>query len=47
MQLLPLSKDKKDVGENVRTLLKEGKSRRQAIAIALSVAGKKKNDRDK
>lgn len=30
------------IGKNIKTLLKEGKPRKQAIAIALGVAMKKK-----
>lgn len=41
---MPLSKEKtnKAVSNNIKTLTKEGKDRKQAIAIALSVAGKSK-----
>jgi hypothetical protein len=41
---MPLKKgsSQKSVSSNIRTLLKEGRSKDQAIAIALSKAGKKK-----
>lgn len=39
---MPLSKKKKDVGKNIKTLMSEGKKRSQAIAIALSVTGQSK-----
>ena len=35
---MPLLKGKKNVGKNISTLLKEGRPRDQAIAIALSKA---------
>jgi len=35
---MPLLKGKKNIGENISTLLKEGRPRDQAIAIALSTA---------
>ena len=41
---MPIRKGKsqKTITGNIRMLMKEGKSRCQAIAIALSTAGKKK-----
>jgi len=41
---MPLKKGKSDkaVSSNIKTLLKEGKPKAQAVAIALSVAGQGK-----
>lgn len=39
---MPLYKGEKNMGKNISTLTKEGKKREQAIAIALSIAGKSK-----
>jgi hypothetical protein len=41
---MPLNKKKtkKAISSNIRTLTKEGKPNKQAVAIALSVAGKSK-----
>jgi len=38
---MPLLKGKKNIGKNIKTELKHGKPRKQAIAIALSAAGAK------
>lgn len=37
---LKRGKSRKAISSNIRTEMKHGKSRKQAIAIALSVAGK-------
>jgi len=39
---LDKSKSKKAVSNNIRTEMNEGKPQKQAVAIALSVAGKSK-----
>lgn len=39
---MPLYKGKKNIGKNIKTEVAAGKPRRQAIAIALSVAKRKK-----
>ena len=39
---MPLKPGKKNVGKNVDRLQKEGKPHKQAVAIALSVAKRKK-----
>lgn len=39
---MPLLKGKKNVGRNIKTEIAAGKPRKQAIAIALNVAGKSK-----
>jgi hypothetical protein len=39
---MPLYKGKKNIGKNIKTEMAHGKPRKQAIAIAMSVAGKKK-----
>lgn len=46
---MPLIKgySKKSVSKNIKTELKSGKSRRQSIAIALSVARKAKSKKKK
>ena len=46
---MPLEKGKSDksVGKNIKTLRGEGKPLKQAIAIALSVAGKDKKGKKK
>jgi len=38
---MPLLKGKKNIGRNIKTELKHGKPKKQAIAIALSVSGVK------
>lgn len=37
----PLKKGMKNIGKNIKTEMAHGKPQKQAIAIALSVAGKK------
>lgn len=46
---MPLIKgfSKKSIGKNIRTELKAGKPRKQAIAIALATARKARNKRKK
>jgi hypothetical protein len=47
---MPLLKGKKNIGKNIKTEIAVGKPRKQAIAIALNVAGKsnaKKSKRKK
>lgn len=39
---MPLKKGSKNIGKNIKTEMEHGKSRKQAIAIALDVAGKSK-----
>lgn len=39
---MPLLKGEKNIGTNIETEMAHGKKRSQAIAIALSVAGRKK-----
>lgn len=36
---MPLLKGRKNIGHNIKTEIKHGKKRNQAIAIALNVAG--------
>jgi hypothetical protein len=42
---MPLKKGKKNIGKNISTLEKEGKSHEQAIAIAINVSKKKQKKR--
>ena len=44
---LKRGKSKKAVSENIRELVKSGRPHSQAIAIAMSKAGKKKSKRKK
>lgn len=44
---MPLLKGKKNIGKNIRTEIAHGKPRKQAIAIALSVAKKSKKKKKK
>lgn len=39
---MPLKKGKKNIGKNIKTEMAHGKPRKQAIAIALSVAKRSK-----
>jgi len=39
---MPLKSGKKNIGKNIKTEIAHGKPRKQAIAIALSVAKRKK-----
>jgi hypothetical protein len=39
---MPLLKGKKNIGKNIETEMAHGKPRKQAIAIALDVVGRKK-----
>lgn len=40
---MPLKTGSKNIGKNIKILTKEGKSRDQAVAIALSKAGQAKS----
>jgi len=39
---MPLYKGQKNIGRNIKTEMAHGKPRKQAIAIAMNVAGKSK-----
>ena len=40
---MPLYKGKSNIGRNIKTEMRAGKPRKQAVAIAMSVARKGKN----
>jgi hypothetical protein len=40
-------KSKKDISENIRTLRREGRPQNQAVAIAMSEAGKSRKGKQK
>ena len=42
---MPLKKGKANIGRNIKTEMAAGKPRKQAIAIAMNVAGKSKRDK--
>jgi cation transport regulator ChaB len=44
---MPLYKGKKNIGRNIKTEMAAGKPRKQAIAIALNVAGESKKPKKK
>jgi hypothetical protein len=44
---MPLRKGKKNIGKNIKTEVKAGRPRKQAIAIAMNVTGMKKNMKKK
>jgi hypothetical protein len=44
---MPLKKGVKNIGKNIKTEMSMGKPQKQSIAIALSVAGKSKNNKKK
>jgi hypothetical protein len=41
-EIMPLKYGKKNIGKNISMLLKEGKGRKQAIAISLTQSRKRK-----
>jgi len=42
---MPLKKGKKNVSSNIKKLMKEGRTQKQAVAIALETARKKRKKR--
>jgi len=44
---MPLLKGKKNIGRNIRTEMAHGKKHKQAVAIAMSVAGMSKKKKKK
>jgi hypothetical protein len=44
---MPLLKGVKNIGHNIKKEIESGKDRKQAIAIALNVAGKSKKKKQK
>jgi hypothetical protein len=44
---MPLFKGRANIGRNIKTEIAAGKPRKQAIAIALSVAGESKKSKKK
>ena len=44
---MPLLKGKKNIGSNIKTEMAEGKPQKQAVTIALNVAGKSKQKKTK
>ena len=44
---MPLLKGRKNIGRNIKTEMSHGKPRKQAIAIAMSVAGLSKKKKKK
>lgn len=39
---MPLKKGKKNIGKNIKTEMAQGKSKKQAVAVAMSMAGMSK-----
>lgn len=44
---MPLKKGVKNIGRNIKMEMAHGKKHKQAVAIAMSVAGKKKKSKKK
>ena len=44
---MPLLKGKKNIGRNIKTEISAGKPQKQAIAIAMNVAGQSKKKKPK
>ena len=44
---MPLKKGKKNVGKNIEELLRSGRTRDRAVAIAMSYAGQRKQPKKK